>query len=120
MVSFGAPEDRYTSQPFPIDGTPLLTPFWGDVDTSASGSGDICYQLTDDAALLSRAREDILAVSPTHTFFNPTQLLIATWDHVAPFPSSDNPGGLVREGPGGGGEGGGGREGERERVCECV
>lgn len=97
VVSFGEPEDGFISEPFPIDGTALLTPFWGDVDTRGLESGTICYLLTSDPALLSRARDDVLAVSPTYTFFNPTQLLIATWDHVAHFDSTINPDGLVRE-----------------------
>ncbi|CAI8042991.1 Sushi, nidogen and EGF-like domain-containing protein 1, partial [Geodia barretti] len=48
---------------------------------------EIRYRQTDDPALLSQARADVREVYPTFTAFNPTRLLIATWDQVAHFDS---------------------------------
>lgn len=83
MVSFGAPFSTYITEPFPFPGAPTLSPFWGDVDTR--GTGQVWYQQTANSTLLSMARDDVLAIYPTFTFFNPINLLIATWDHVGYF-----------------------------------
>ena len=80
VVSFGSSFPTFRTAPFPFIGTPTLAPYWGDVDTR--GTGTVWYQQTDNSTLLSMARDDVLAVYPTFTFFNPTNLLIATWDHV--------------------------------------
>ena len=71
----------FDSQPFPLDSPdPLLSPYWGDVDTR--GTGDVRYRQTNDTALLTIAQNDVLSVYPTFTLFTPTNLLIATWDAV--------------------------------------
>ena len=95
VVSFNTPETRFVSEPFPLEGSPMLTPFWGDVDTRGVGAGEIRYRQTSDAALLSQARADVLAVYPTFASFNPTNLLIATWNAVGHFNSLDSFTGLV-------------------------
>ena len=83
VVSFEMNETRFVPLGFPINGTPILSPFWGDVDTT--GTGDVRYRVTNDSALLMDARTDVLSVYPEFTLFNPTNLLIATWDAVGYF-----------------------------------
>ena len=73
----------FVPQPFPISDSLLLSPYWGDVDTT--GTGDVRYRQTNDPALLTIARNDVLSVYPTFTLFTPTNLLIATWDAVGYF-----------------------------------
>ena len=76
-------ETRFAPVGFPINGTPLLSPYWGDVDTREAG--DVRYRVTNDSALLVDARTDVLSVYPEFTLFNPTKLLIAIWDAVGYF-----------------------------------
>ena len=83
VVSFNATVSAYDATAFPITGSPMLTPYWGDVDTR--GTGEVRYRQTNDSVLLSMARDDVLMVYSTFTFFNPTSLFIATWDHVGYF-----------------------------------
>lgn len=70
---------------FPTQGSPLITPFWGDVDTR--GTGQILYRETTDSDLLEQTRLDVLNQYPEITSFNPSSLFIATWDHVGYYDS---------------------------------
>ena len=70
----------YSAQTFPLQGFPLITPYWGDVDTR--GTGNVFYRITTANALLEKAKGDVHSVYSDLSFFVPTQLLIATWDHV--------------------------------------
>ena len=95
VVSFASPVTSFEAEPFPLNTTAMLTPFWGDIDTRGAGAGRIWYRQTSDAAFLSQARADVLAVYPTFTSFNPTKLLIATWDGVGHYDSLNSFSGLV-------------------------
>ena len=88
VVSFNEPVFTFDAEPFPITSSPMLTPYWGDVDTS--GTGMVWYLQTNNSELLTMARNDVLAVYTDFDFFNPTTLLIATWDHVGYFNLSVN------------------------------
>jgi len=44
-VSFGAGFATYTSTGFPVNGFPMVAPFWADVDTRAAASGVVHYRL---------------------------------------------------------------------------
>ena len=94
-MSFVDPVERYAADPFPLSPTAMLAPFWGDVDTRGEGAGQIFYRQTNDTALLSQARTDVLSVYPAFTSFSPTNLLIATWDHVGHYDSEFFFSGLV-------------------------
>ena len=83
IISFNAPVGAYTPEPFPLESTPLIAPYWADVDTR--GTGIVRYRQTSDPALLARARDDVSCVS--QKIFIPTFLVIATWDHVGYFES---------------------------------
>ena len=45
-LSFGSPFYTYSSAGFPVDGYPMIAPFWGDVDTRSSndGAGVVYYR----------------------------------------------------------------------------
>lgn len=47
-VSFGSPYGTYTSTGFPVNGFPMLAPFWADVDTRG-GLGTVYYKVTPTA-----------------------------------------------------------------------
>lgn len=89
VVSFNAAVSAFDAEPFPLNGSsPMLTPYWGDVDTT--GTGMVWYLQTNNSELLTMARNDVLAVYTEFDFFNPTTLLIATWDHVGYFDQGVN------------------------------
>lgn len=43
-ISFGSPYSTYTATGFPVNGYPMLAPFWADVDTRNSSSGLVYYR----------------------------------------------------------------------------
>ncbi len=59
-VSFGAGFDTFTSTGFPVNGFPMIAPFWADVDTRNSLSGVVYYKIESNR-------------------------LTVTWDHVGYF-----------------------------------
>lgn len=88
IISFGLPESAFNPQAFPLptrlSAIPLIAPYWADVDTR--GTGRVWFRETNKPELLSRARDDILRrdplIFPQVNRFDPSSLLIATWDHV--------------------------------------
>ena len=80
MISFNSTVRGFAAEAFPLSGSTLITPYWGDVDTRETG--DVFYRLTTVNALLEMAKTDIHSVYSDLSFFTPKQLLIATWDHV--------------------------------------
>ena len=73
----------WTPQRFPFFGSPLIAPFWDDVDIRQFGT--IFYRQTSSPTLLQRARNEIQELFPSSGNFSPTRLVIATWDRVAGF-----------------------------------
>ena len=74
---------EWIPQPFPFFGLPLIAPFWEDVDIRRFGT--IFYRQTSSPTLLQRARNELQELFPSSGNFNPTSLVIATWDRVAGF-----------------------------------
>lgn len=107
LLSFEAPSSQYYPQPFPLmsryphskETFKVIAPFWGDVDNSNPGSGRIWYrQTTTNATLLSRAKQNIsehflLYPKVDVRDFNPSLLVIITWDHVGYYgqPAQEDP-----------------------------
>jgi hypothetical protein len=102
LLSFEAPSNsfKYIPGPFPLisqtafwDGETfnVIAPFWGDVDNTNPGSGRIWYrQTTTNTTLLSRAKQNIsehflLYPSVDVRDYNPSLLVIITWDRVEHF-----------------------------------
>lgn len=44
-ITFDGPYGSFSSTGFPLDGIPMLAPFWADVDTRGSGSGLVYYRI---------------------------------------------------------------------------
>ena len=65
---------------FPNNPHQLVAPYWGDVDTR--DSGNVWYMQSTDSELLAKARRYIRRGFVTEQEFQPTNLFIATWDHV--------------------------------------
>ena len=103
LLSFEAPSSQYSPHPFPLmsqnvhrggETFKVIAPFWGDVDNTNPGSGRIWYrQTTTNATLLSRAKQNIsehflLYPRVDVRDFNPSLLVIITWDHVGYYSQS--------------------------------
>ena len=73
---------------FPRFSVPLIAPFWHDINIIAGGN--IYYRQTVDTELIDISRELLLTFNITPPNFAPTNLLVVTWERVAPF-SSDVP-----------------------------
>lgn len=68
-------------QLFPFISPPLIAPFWCDANTRIHGQ--VYYRIvTDDAALLERARKEVMGYFIDFQSFVPTYLLIVTWNEV--------------------------------------
>ena len=78
-LTLNAAYSNYTPIPFPVQGNPMIAPFFADVDTR--GTGKVWYRATNDSALLEKAVNDIPSII-TGPNFTPLWLFIATWDHV--------------------------------------
>ena len=65
-ITFTAPLASFSSTGFPVS-IPMVTPFWGDVDTRASTSGRVWYRIFPDR-------------------------LVVLWNHVASYDQSQNAG----------------------------
>ena len=50
-------------------------------NTGSIHSGDVFYRITDNTTLLNRAKEDIKQSNLTQCDFNPTHLIIVTWEN---------------------------------------
>lgn len=58
-----------------------IAPFVADVDTTPFSSGIVYYELSTTPSLLNQAKNQILQAY-RDDYFNPTLLVIATYDHV--------------------------------------
>ena len=83
ILSFRSQFLSWTPQQFPFFGSPLIAPFWDDVNINRFGN--IFYRQSFDDTLLQRARDQIRESFSSSGNFTPTVLLIATWDRVAEF-----------------------------------
>ncbi|XP_068694477.1 uncharacterized protein [Montipora foliosa] len=82
VVSFLVEVSQFTPDPFPLgDGRRLISPFWGDVDTT--NGGNVWYRESTDEILLQRATADIRRAFLDQYKFTATWIFIATWDKVA-------------------------------------
>lgn len=52
-LSFGAGFPTFTASGFPVNGFPMVAPFWGDVDTRAAASGTSYYKMTANTLIVT-------------------------------------------------------------------
>ena len=83
IISFRSTFISFAPRMFPIIGSPLIAPFWDDVDIRSLGN--IYYRQTSNATLLRRARDQLQESFPSSGNFTPSTLFIATWDRVPGF-----------------------------------
>ena len=86
LISFRVAEPAFAATPFPLRGSALIAPFWGDVDTR--GGGSVWYRESVAQSDLTRAESDIRRAYPVDAAnFRTSSVFIATWDHVGYFDS---------------------------------
>ena len=83
IISFRSAFASFIPRMFPILGSPLIAPFWDDVNIISFGN--IYYRQTSDTTLLRRARDQLQELFPSSGNYTPSTLFIATWDRVAQF-----------------------------------
>ena len=74
------------SLPF-TDVTPLIIPFWKDIDIRCNGSGEIYYRAVNGSGSYTLWQASLLVNNYVYreTRFFPTSIFIATWHQVYPF-----------------------------------
>ncbi|XP_019854776.1 PREDICTED: protein mesh-like isoform X3 [Amphimedon queenslandica] len=89
VISFIAPVHAYNPQPFPLDNSPLISPFWANVDirlpdgyVPGSPRGHVWYRATSDISTVLSVREEVIQYFSNDQDFVPNEILIATWDNV--------------------------------------
>ena len=70
-----------TPQPFPVFGISYIAPYWFDNGFNSTGINSTVYfrEISNDSALLIRAKREIRVAFPNAGEFYPTNLLIVTW-----------------------------------------
>ncbi|KAK7482407.1 hypothetical protein BaRGS_00026329, partial [Batillaria attramentaria] len=82
LISFVSELRTYRPSDFPLrDPTPVIAPFWADVDIDKVG-GRVWYRETNDSQVLTRAVDDVTKLGAGLWTFRPTTAFVATWDHV--------------------------------------
>ena len=76
-------------QPFPYKSLALISPYWGNFDTSRNG--DVYYQTTNDSTLLNRVQYQLQSIFTSAQDFSPSYLVIVTWDKVPELGLAGNP-----------------------------
>ena len=86
LISFRVAERAFIPTPFPLNGSALIAPFWGDVDTRGPGGGSVWYRESVAQSDLTRTESDIKRAYPVDAAnFRTSSVFIATWDHVGYF-----------------------------------
>ena len=84
VLSFEMAFLDYRSSEFPIDSSPLITPFWSDFNPRYGGN--ITYRQSNDSSLLRSVHSLLLEVDVGNlSGFYPEHVFIATWDRVPPY-----------------------------------
>ena len=91
VVSFDEPVRQFTPDSFPLESSPIVAPFWADVDTTRN-DGRVHFRQSVNPTLLSRASTDVRTHAAGFDTFQATWLLIVTWDNVTYFGGDDTTG----------------------------
>ncbi|XP_050415090.1 protein mesh [Patella vulgata] len=81
VISFLKELKDYKPSDFPLkDETPIIAPFWADVDVTKGGR--VWYREDTHPHSLHRATSEVNKFFPNERNFQATWIFIATWDHV--------------------------------------
>lgn len=84
LITFDAQLNEYKPKRFPLaENTPLIAPFWADVDVSPEWSkGNVWYRQDQSSSLLRKASEEIREYFISQRNFQANWVFIATWHKV--------------------------------------
>ncbi|GFS21662.1 sushi, nidogen and EGF-like domain-containing protein 1 [Elysia marginata] len=84
IISFLNELRSYSPQKFPLsDSTPVIAPYWADVDVSDDGSGLVWYRQTTNPNVLAQANREIRAHQQAASKnFQAAWVFVVTWDEV--------------------------------------
>ena len=89
VLSFKEKFNEPHPKPFPYKSLALISPYWGNYDTSRNG--DIYYRSTKDSTLLKKAQYHLQSILTSARDFSPSYLVIVTWDKVPELGLAGNP-----------------------------
>ncbi|XP_005107855.2 protein mesh [Aplysia californica] len=82
VISFLQELRTYRPENFPLsDATPIIAPYWADVDISKS-NGTVWYRETRDPNILSQATREIRGYHSAYKNFRAYWVFVATWEDV--------------------------------------
>lgn len=81
LLSFLAQVTDYSPTSF-LSTTPIIAPFWADVDTRPANGGQVWYRTTTNGLQLDAISSEIRTGYPGADAFNATFAQIVTWDRV--------------------------------------
>ncbi len=87
LLSINGGVSAWSGQPFPYSTTPIIAPFWADVDTRATDGGTVWYRTAQDAPTLNAISAQIESAFTGTQNFTPRFASIATWDRVGYYAS---------------------------------
>ncbi|KAK3766711.1 hypothetical protein RRG08_046008 [Elysia crispata] len=87
IISFLHELRSYSPSKFPlVDPTPLIAPYWADVDISEDDAGNkpgvVWFRQTKEPAVLAQADEEIRAHQPSNRKFRASWVFVVTWEEV--------------------------------------
>lgn len=81
VITFLKELTGYRPVNFPLQETPLIAPYWADVDVAGVG-GTVWFRETVDTSVLRVAEKEIRKYSNAYRTFRANWTFIATWDNV--------------------------------------
>jgi autotransporter-associated beta strand protein len=83
LVSFNAAVPVYSGLPLPYSSTPVIAPFWADVDTRSTQSGQVWRRTVNDLPTMASLAQRIQGAMPGGSAgFTPTFAQVVTWGGV--------------------------------------
>jgi len=93
LISFGSPFSSGQIEPFP-QFTPLIEPFWADLEVREENGGAIFYRIDQNLLTLNSITSEVSALNADFSSFSPSYAVIITWFNAN---LKDNSGILVKE-----------------------
>lgn len=89
VISFLQELRGYRPKSFPLEErTPIIAPFWADVDVSKAG-GTVWYRETQNREVLDRCSQDVRGYASDFKRFQARWAFVVTWDNVSFYGASD-------------------------------
>ena len=87
VLSFGTPHTSAFATNFNTISSPIIAPFWDDIDITRGGT--IYYRQVSNSTITELVQKALVSEYPEAASFQPSLVFVATWDRVESFRSSD-------------------------------